>query len=76
MKQSGNLQEYNWKYPLPLDRMETQDAIPTNHNQSTNQTWLTKRLPYKELQWDQNKLTKQIKSYSGTSEAQKPTLTN
>ena len=66
MKQSENYKNITESTPLHLDRMETQDTIPTNHNKSTNQTSLTKHLPYKELQWHQNKLTKQIKSYSGT----------
>ena len=38
--------------PTTLDRMEAEDTIPNNHNQSTNQTWLTKHLIYKELQWN------------------------
>ena len=62
MKQSENYKNITESNPPPLDRMETEDPIPTNHNQSTNQTWLTKHLLYKELQWDQNKHTKQIKS--------------
>ena len=55
MKQSENYKNITESTPSPLDRMETEDTIPTNHNQSTNQTWLTKHLLYKELQWNQNK---------------------
>ena len=56
MKWSENYKNITESTPtLPLDRMETQNTIPTSHNQSTNQTWLTKHLPYKELQRDQNK---------------------
>ena len=40
-----NITESTETHP-PLDRMETQDTTPTNHNQFTNQTWLTKHLPY------------------------------
>ena len=42
MKQSENYKNITESNPPPLDRMETKDTIPINHNQSTNQTWLTK----------------------------------
>ena len=77
MKQSENYKNITESTLPPLDRMDIQDTIPPspNHNQSTNQTGLAKHFPDKELQQDQNKLRKK-KSYSGTSEVQKPTLMN
>ena len=38
MKQSENNKNIIESTLPPLDRMETQDTIPTNHNQSTKQT--------------------------------------
>ena len=39
MKQSENYKNITESIkPPPPDRLETQDTIPTNHNQSTNQT--------------------------------------
>ena len=52
MKPSKNYKNVTESTPQPSVRMETQDPIPTDHNQSTNQTWLPKHLPYKEFQWD------------------------
>ena len=42
VKQSENYKNINKSTPPPLDRMETEDTKPTNHNQPTNQTWRTK----------------------------------
>ena len=44
MKQSKNFKNITESTPPPpLDRMETEDTIPINHNQSTNMTHKTSR---------------------------------